>query len=126
MTIEKQRTGLHGRKLHGKLLTFGLGAEDEILRARAGEAADGLASKTLVKQGPLRITLVVLRKGSALKSHQVAGPISMQLLRGTMNLTTNAGDLRVERGSLVTLEANEVHAATALTDCAILLTISML
>lgn len=125
MTIDKQRVGLRGRELHGKLLSFALGEEDELLRARAAKSADGRASKTLVKEGPLRITLVALRKGGTLSSHQVAGPISMQMLRGALNLTTGAGDVRLETGHLVTLEAKEVHATTALTDCALLLTITM-
>lgn len=125
VTPEKQRTGLRGRKLQGKLLSFALSAEDELLRSRAGETADGLSSKTLLKQGPLRMTLVALRKGAALKAHQVAGPISIQVLRGALELDTADAAMRVERGSLITLEANAVHAATALTDCAILLTITM-
>jgi hypothetical protein len=38
MTNEKQRAGLRGRKLHGKLLTFRLDAQDNELRARAKDA----------------------------------------------------------------------------------------
>ena len=39
MTTEKQRVGLRGRKLHGKMLTFRLDAQDSELRARAKDAA---------------------------------------------------------------------------------------
>ncbi len=124
MSTEKRHVGLRGRRLQGRLLSFELGAEDDLLRARAGGSADGLASKTLVKQGPLRITLVALRKGAALEPHHVAGPLSIQTLRGALKLTTADTNVRVERGSLVTLEAGAVHGASALTDCAILLTIT--
>ena len=125
MTNEKQRVGLRGRKLHGKLLTFRLDAQDSELRARAKDAAEGLASRTLVKQGSLRITQVALRKGAALESHHVAGSLSIQVLRGTLRLTTDEGDMDLAAGSLATLAAGVVHAARGLNNCALLLTISL-
>jgi quercetin dioxygenase-like cupin family protein len=125
MTNEKQRVGLHGRKLHSKLLTFRLDAQDDELHARAKDAAEGRASRTLVKQGSLRITQVALRKGAALESHHVAGALSIQVLRGTVRLTTDEGDTDLAAGSLATLAAGVVHAARGLNNCALLLTISL-
>jgi quercetin dioxygenase-like cupin family protein len=46
------------------------------------------------------------------------------VLRGTLELGAAGTAMRVERGSLIALEANTIHTATALTDCAILLTIT--
>jgi quercetin dioxygenase-like cupin family protein len=123
MTIEKTLSGLRGRKLQGQLLTFALDSEDDALLASARAAADGLASKTLVKQGPMRITLVTLRKGAALQAHQVEGPSSIQLLRGKLRIATDEGDVDIAVKSLVTLAAGVIHTATALQDCAMLLTI---
>ena len=125
MTTEKQHVGLRGRKLQSKLLTFQLDAQDDELRARSKDAADGLASRTLVKQGPLRITQVALRKGAALEPHRVAGPLSIQVLRGTLRLTTDEGDMDLAAGSLASLAAGVVHAARGLSNCALLLTISL-
>ena len=125
MTNEKQRVGLRGRKLHSKLLLFRLDAQDNELSSRAKDAAEGRASRTLVKQGSLRITQVALRKGAALESHHVAGALSIQVLRGTVRLTTAEGDMDLSAGGLATLAAGVVHAARGLNNCALLLTISL-
>lgn len=93
--------------------------------ARAQDASQGLASRTLVKQGTLRITQVALRKDAALESHHVAGALSIQVLCGTVRLTTDAGDMDLAAGSLATLAAGVVHAARGLNNCALLLTISL-
>jgi quercetin dioxygenase-like cupin family protein len=102
---------LRVRRLAAKRLAFMLGAEDDTLREFAEE--------------PLRITLVALKKGTALPSHHVEGPISIQTLRGCLKLTTEKGDMDVPAGSLIALGPGVVHTAKAHEDCAILLTFAM-
>jgi quercetin dioxygenase-like cupin family protein len=116
---------LRTRRLSGKALTFLLHAEDDTLREFAEFSRSGRASKTLVKQGPLRITLLALTKGTALKPHQVAGPISIQTIRGCLRLTTEEGDVDVPAGGLIALGPGVAHAARAHDDCAILITVAM-
>ena len=121
----KKSAVLRVRRLAGKRLTFILPAEDETLREFAQESKTGRAAKTLVKEGPLRITLVALKKGTALPSHHVEGPISIQTIRGCLVLTTDRGDMDVPEGNLIALGPGVVHAAKAQEDCAILLTFAM-
>jgi quercetin dioxygenase-like cupin family protein len=121
----KKSAVLRVRRLAGKRLTFILSAEDETLREFAQDSKTGRAAKTLVKEGPLRITLVALKKGTALPSHHVEGPISVQTIRGCLTLTTDRGDMDVPEGNLIALGAGVVHAAKAQEDCAILLTFAM-
>ncbi len=116
---------LRVRRLAGKRLTFILRAEDETLREFAQDSKTGRAAKTLVKEGPLRITLVALKKGTMLPSHHVEGPISIQTIRGRLILTTDRGDMDVPEGNLIALGPGVVHAAKAQEDCAILLTFAM-
>ena len=71
----KKSAVLRSRRLSGKLLTFSFGEEDETLRQFAAVSTTGRAAKTMIKQGPLRITLVALRKGTVLPRHRVAGPV---------------------------------------------------
>jgi hypothetical protein len=59
--------------MSGEVLSFLLGAEDDTLREFAADSETRRLGKTLVKDGPLRITLVALKKGTVLSSHQVAG-----------------------------------------------------
>ena len=64
-------------------------AVDLLERARA--SASGRAAKTLVKNGPLRITLIAMRKGAAAKRHHVEGPATIQIMRGRLRITTPRG-----------------------------------
>lgn len=113
------------RRLAGQRLTFMLEAEDDTLRAFAEDSKTGRAAKTLVKEGPLRITLVALKKGTVLPPHHVDGPISIQTIRGCLRLTTERGDMDVSEGNLIALAPGVVHAAKAHEDCAILLTFAV-
>ena len=113
------------RRLAGQRLTFMLAAEDDALREFAEDSKTGRAAKTLVKEGPLRITLVALKKGTVLPPHHVDGPISIQTIRGCLRLTTDRGDMDVSEGNLIALGPGVVHAAKAHEDCAILLTFAV-
>jgi quercetin dioxygenase-like cupin family protein len=124
-TGSRKSAVLRVRRLAGKRLTFMLGAEDDTLREFAEDSKAGRAGKTLVKEGPLRITLVALKKGTALPSHHVEGPISIQTIRGCLRLTTESGDIDVPAGGLIALGPGVVHTAMAHEDCAILVTFAM-
>ena len=116
---------LRTHQLRGRLLRFGLADEGAELSRKAAAAAAGRAAKTLVKEGALRITQVALRKGTALPSHQVDGPASVQVLRGKLRVTTASGDLDLAPGALIAINAGIAHSAMALSDCVILITIAM-
>ncbi|MDE3090648.1 MAG: cupin domain-containing protein [Chloroflexota bacterium] len=123
MPTEKKSMVERTRRLSGKVLPFILSAEDDTLRERAASSKDGRAAKTLVKQGPLSIVLVALRKGAAFKSHQVTGPVTIQSLRGCVSVKTDTREIEVPAGTLVSLGAGVTHDARAQDDCAILLTV---
>jgi quercetin dioxygenase-like cupin family protein len=123
MPTEKKSMVERTRRLSGKVLPFILSAEDDTLRERAEFAKDGRAAKTLAKQGPLSVVLIALRKGAALQSHQVAGPITIQSLRGCLSVKTDTREIEVPAGTLVSLGAGVAHDARAQDDCAILLTV---
>lgn len=125
MELKRAPSYLRTHRLRGKVLTFLLGAEESELQERAASSKSGRAAKTLVKEGPIRITLVALTKGTALQSHEVAGPLSIQCLRGCLRVTTGEGDADVPPGGLVALESGLAHAATAADDCTLLITVAM-
>ena len=125
MQEKKKSAVLRTRRLSGKVLMFLLGAEDDTLREFAESSKSGRAGKTLVKQGPLRITLVALKKGAVLPSHRVAGPVSIHVLRGCLRLSTERGDVDVPAGGLITLGAGVAHTARAHEECSILITFAM-
>ena len=125
MTETGTSTYASTHELHGKLLSFELGAEAVALNESAELAKSGRTAKTLVKEGTLRVTLVAIRKGASLESHQVAGPVSIQALSGSLKLTTDAGTVDLSAGSLVVLGAGVTHSAEAIEDCTLLLTLTI-
>jgi hypothetical protein len=77
MSYERKPIVFQRRQLAGSVLTFSLGIEDDALRERAATASDGRAAKTLVEQGPLRITLVALTSGTVLQPHEIPHRIAI-------------------------------------------------
>ena len=79
------------RPLTGEPLHFRLGEAqrpaliDHDLLSRSGRSA-----RTLLKEGPLRVTLVALGAGGALAEHHADGPITVHVLAG--RITFRAGE----------------------------------
>ena len=124
-TDASTHTYLRTHQISGRLLAYQLTEEEQRLRAQAAASASGRAARTLVKDGPLRITLVALRKDVALQSHQVEGAVSVQMLSGRLRLTTESRELPLYAGGLAALDAGVGHAAVALSDCTLLITTAM-
>jgi len=116
---------LRTHRLRAEILRFTIGTEERMLRASAASSGAGRAAKTLVKEGPLRITLVALRKGATLEEHQIAGPVSIHALGGTLRLSTRQGAVDLATGELLALDAGVAHAAEALDDCILLITVAI-
>jgi quercetin dioxygenase-like cupin family protein len=123
MLATNHRAGLHGRPRPGPLLTFRLESETNALEVSARYASDGLASKILASQGSLRISLLSLRRGAVLRAHQVEGASSLQVVRGLVRLSTAQDEVVTAADGLVILAARVPHEVTALSDCAMLLTV---
>lgn len=94
------------------------------LLAKAREATSGRAAKTLVKNGPLRLTLIAMKKGAAAARHHVDGPATIQVLRGKLRITTPRGPEDLGSGTVYALGAAVEHSHAALSDCVALLTIA--
>lgn len=116
---------LRTHTLSGAALTFALPAEEAALRERALASKAGRAAKTLVKEGPLRLTLVALRRGVSLQAHQVEGEVSIHVLRGRARVSAAAMDSELAAGGVVVLQQEVAHTATALADCTLLVTVAM-
>jgi quercetin dioxygenase-like cupin family protein len=124
MPEPKTSTYSKTHQLSASLLSFALEGEAEALHKNASSTKSGRTAKTLIKEGPLNVTLVALREGASLESHQVGGPITIQCLQGRLRLATDAGALELAEGGLVALAANVRHSAEAMDDCTLLLTLT--
>jgi quercetin dioxygenase-like cupin family protein len=120
-----KHTYKRAHQLSGAALSFSIAAEDAAQREKAATAKAGRSAKTLVKEGPIRVTLVALRKGVALQPHQVEGAVSIHVLRGRTRVSAAANEIELAAGGLVVLQEEVTHAAQALSDCALLITVAM-
>ena len=112
-------------KLAGKLLRFDTAAEEAKLAKQAAAAKAGRAAKTFVKEGRLRVTLMALRKGTVLSAHTVPAEVSIGVVRGAVEVHTEDGAVRANKGSLIVLQAGVTHDVRALRDSSLLITTSM-
>jgi len=106
-------------------LHFDLQNEGQALLQEARQAAAGRAATTLVKDGPLRLTLLAVMEGVEIKEHKVAGTVSIQVVTGEVDITAGGQAKHLGEDEALLLGANVVHAVQARSDAVILLTIAM-
>jgi quercetin dioxygenase-like cupin family protein len=106
-------------------MVFDTATEEAKVTDQAASSKQGRSAKTLVKQGQLRVTLLALQKGTELSAHQVEGDLSIQVLRGALEIRTSEDTIRVPKGGLAVLRAGVRHDACALRNTTALLTTSM-
>ena len=98
------------RPLSGRALHFRLGEAhrseliDEGLLRKSGRGA-----RTLLKEGPLRVTLVALAPGGALAEHRADGPITVHVLSGSVRFRAGDEEWTLEEGDLLSLAAGVPH-----------------
>jgi quercetin dioxygenase-like cupin family protein len=120
---ETNYTKMH--RLEADVLGFLLDMEVDELEERAGRSSNGRASKTLVKEGRLRVTVVSLTAGSALEAHATEGPVSIHCLRGHIRINTPGKEMDMSPGGLTVLNTMVEHSVTALDAATFLLTLSL-
>ena len=100
------------RSLAGNVLAFDLTEEMRLLRDELG-GARARSARTLVKDGPLRLTIVGLSPGGAIHEHEAAGPITIQVLEGELELSAG-GETRAHRaGAVIALDQRVRHAVSS-------------
>jgi quercetin dioxygenase-like cupin family protein len=120
-----KHTYLKTHTLSAARLSFDLAAEETTLRERAATTRAGRAARALAKEGRLRVTLIVMTKGTMLKAHQVEGVISLHVLRGRARVSAEGGSSDLAPGGLLVLQEEVSHTVEARTDCSLLVTVAM-
>jgi quercetin dioxygenase-like cupin family protein len=105
--------------------TLELSLQDEIRIVRDQLRTTGeRTARTLVKHGPLRTTLVGLAPGGTLASHKADGPITVQVLEGTVEFEADGQRWTLYTGSLLALESGITHSVSAPEGGVFLLTVA--
>ena len=112
------------RPLSEDVLVFEIDEERE--RAADPELLNrsGRNARTLLKMGPLRVTLVVLGPGGELAEHEAPGPITVQVVHGRIRFRTEQGQHDIGPGQLLATGPGVRHSVVSTEGAAFLLTVS--
>ncbi|HET9293828.1 MAG TPA: hypothetical protein VFO06_06000 [Gemmatimonadales bacterium] len=93
---------------HG-VLRFRLSEERERVSGPGAIEGRDRNARTLLKEGPLRVTLVMLRAGGKIAAHRAGGPITVQLLDGDLTFRAAGQEHRLVPGDLLMAVAGLEH-----------------
>jgi len=95
-----------------------------MLKREPGWTHGNRLARTLVKQGPLAVVLSLMKAGASTQEHRAEGPITLQCLEGKLRLHAGGHPLDLVAGEMVVFDGGIPHRHAALTDCAVLLTMT--
>ncbi len=110
------------RPLSGPALSFSLHDEMQTVRTELAKVSERIG-RTLLKNGPLRVTLIGLKPGGALHEHRADGPITVQVLEGSVRFQAAGQSWPLSQGSLLTLGNGEEHRVESESGALFLLTV---
>jgi len=97
------------RTIEGKVLVNHLTA-DELMIDRKLLSEHGRSARTLVKEGPLRVTVIALAPGGQLAPHRATGPITIQLLDGDITFEVAGKEYPLQPREFLVVAADVEHA----------------
>jgi len=112
------------RTLAGDNLTFDLGEQIAELRQDESYTRSGRSGRTLVKAGPLRLTLTLLAEGVDVGTHHAASPMTLQTLEGRLRYRVGDGEFEIGQGEVLFFGPGHAQDIRALADTALLITIT--
>ena len=87
-------------------------------------AANGRSGRTLVKEGPLRLTLIGLSAGGTLPPHSTANPVSIHVLHGDVVFSALDQQYSLAAGDVLIFAAGVEHSAQSKRGASMLLTVA--
>ena len=111
------------RQVSGPALAFLLADELRVVHEQLASVTR--TARTLVKNGPLRATLMGLAPGGELASHSADGPITVQVLEGAIEFEAEGKSWPLGAGSLFALDAGIAHRVRAPRGGVFLLTVAV-
>lgn len=112
------------RALAGEKLTFDLRGQAAALRQDDSYLRSGRAGRTLVKAGPMRLTLTVLARGVEVGTHHAESPMTIHVLEGSLRYRVGDDEFELGRGEVLFFGPGHAQDIRALDDTALLLTIA--
>ena len=110
------------RTLASNVLTFDLVAEMATVRAELDGTHTRIA-RTLVKEGPLRLTLIGVRAGGGMHEHVADGPITIHVLEGTVVVHVAGETQTLDTGRIMAIDGGVRHSVDSSDGALFLLTL---
>lgn len=112
------------RALTGPSLTFDLDNSVAELSRDVTYRRSGRVGKTLIKNGPLRLTLTLIAEGVDVGTHHAEAPMTLQVLSGRLRYTMDGESRTIGEGEILFFGPGHAQDIRALQDTAFLLTIT--
>ena len=109
-------------RISGAALSFSLENEMRLLRDELAKAPARIG-RTLVKDGSLRVTLVGIRADHGMHEHRAAGPVTIQVLEGAVEVSAEGKQWPLHVGELLALDGGVTHAVASAQGGVFLLTV---
>lgn len=110
------------RTIEGEVLVHHL-PQDELIIDRELLAQRGRTSRTIVKEGPLRIVLMAISAGGDLPAHSTDQPVQIHVTDGEIVFHAVGEDYNLARGDTLVFAAGVEHSAVSANGCVFLLTV---
>lgn len=110
------------RTIEGEVLVNHL-THDEWMIDQAILAKHGRTARTLVKEGPLRLTMMAIGAGGNLPPHSTTGPVTIHVLEGELVFKAVDREYPLATGDVLVLAAGVEHSATSVNGGKFLLTV---
>jgi quercetin dioxygenase-like cupin family protein len=110
------------RTLEGPVLVHRLGKDEQTID-RELVRKHGRSARTLVKEGPLRLTLMAVAPHGTIPPHTADGPVSIQVVEGDVTFAAAGETHRLTAGEVIVFAASVEHSATSDAGCVLLLTV---
>lgn len=96
------------RALSSSVLAFNLTDEMRIVHSEL-DAGHSRIARTLVKEGPLRVTLIGVSAGGGMHEHVAEGPITIHALEGELTVRADGEARTLRSGGLMALDGGVRH-----------------
>ena len=98
------------RTIEGEVLINHLTQDDWMIDQEI-LAKHGRTARTLVKEGPLRLTVMALAPGGNLPAHDTTGPVSIHALEGQVTFKALGKEYPLSSGDVLVLAPGVTHSA---------------
>ena len=112
------------RALTGETLTFDLGEQIAELRQDEHYIRSGRVGRTLIKAGPLRLTLTLIAEAVDVGTHHATSPMTIHVLQGRLRYRVGDDEFEIAKGQVLFFGPGHAQDIRALEDTALLLTIT--